>query len=159
MEKVSYFLLDEKTQGLESAQKQALCIVDKLEQFRGEIVANETSKCWREILAGARKKVESGSIISDQAFLSGASKTATPTNSDCKELVLMRVQNLLLGEYSNQAEKKGLEIDHILLSKEYSLKEKMEKIKKIQNFLNTLRGELSVFLLMAKAQQEKINPA
>ena len=151
--------MNEKKQGLECAQKKALCIVDKLEQFRGEIVANDTSEVWKEILSEVRKKIESGSIISDQVFFSGSSKTAMPTNSDCEELVIMRVQNLLLAEYNSQAEKQGTEIDQVLLSRESSLKERVCKVRKIQSFLNTLRGELSVFLLMAKAQQEKINPA
>ncbi len=153
MEKVSYVLLNEESQVLEYAQKQAIFIADKLEQFREEIVADETSETWKEILSNVKKRIESNSIISDEVAFMGSVATAEAVNSDYEDLILMRVQSLLLSEYSSKAQQGADEINAALLNKDSLLKERVSEVRKIQGFLNTLRGELSVLIFMIKAQK------
>ncbi len=154
MEKVrSYSLLSGEDQGLELAQKQAILIVDKLEQFRTEIVVDETSATWKEILSNVKKGIEGRSIISNQIAFMGSVATTEAANSDREDLILMRVQNLLLSEYASKVQQGNDKIYAAFLDKDASLKAKVTRVRETQGFLNTLRGELSVLIFMIKAQK------
>lgn len=172
-------LLNEAVQGLEYAQKQALQIMNKLERFRKDIANIETSPTWAKIFAEVRQEIETTPIIKDDLVFRGASSETGKPDPVCLEMAVMRIQNLLYLHYNSRMEKKANKINSYLLEMQgisqelgahsasedsrnasrLSLKEGMEKIKKTQRVLRIARGELSVFLLMAKAQQEPVPTA
>lgn len=179
--KATYRLLDEAGEGLEYVQEQALMVMDKLERFRVDIANEETSPTWSKIFADVRREIEANSIIKDAVIFGGSSPNSGKPDPVGKELAIMKVQNLLYLHYNSRMEKKGNKVNSCLLEMQgmhhklaainvaeadvnpeelqLRLKVSLAKIKKIERVQRIARGELSVFLLMAKAQQEPVPPA